>query len=129
MAKNKHGIEITYTPVKRNVFIYTLTHDAPQGEVDLRKLQDFITECDIFEKRRPSKKEGLWKLSTGDWARRDGARFIKVGDNWQEIQIVNRTDGSDNQVIDASEKMGDKPVTKASKEKVAAPGANVFKEE
>jgi hypothetical protein len=90
---NDNNTSMIDTPVKRQVYMYTLRNEAPQGEIDVDKLAEFVVSKEPLQRKRPSKNDGMWRLCTNDWAKREGARFIKDENGmWREVKFVNDDD-------------------------------------
>lgn len=92
---------------KQKSLLFTLEYAAPQGEVDPEKIEQFIIESELYGNRRPSLREGWWKLTSGHWAKRKGARFIQINkDKWSEVTLEDEASHDTN-------KIGKKPFNQA----------------
>jgi hypothetical protein len=83
--------------------LHTVPFDVKQGESSFDMIKDDIIETTPKGKGRASRKQGWWKLDNGDWARREGAEFMKIGDSWVEVSTNNAPKTEESISYDESE--------------------------
>jgi hypothetical protein len=65
--------------------LHTVNNNVDQHDTSFKNIQPHILSTGSFKRGRPSKKNGMWKLDNGDWAKREGAEFVKTKDGvWKE---------------------------------------------